>query len=846
MAHHPDLRRPAIAPLALALLLVLPVAHAQDSGLGVDLHFGDTLDPSGGTALLGCDPDGATWLSSVRKRNPTGFLYACVPDGPQPHGEGDWKMAGSVGFGWLHVTGDHDNMHWQRFSYIDDGGFHLAGNLQLVNPGDGRYVDVRLSHLGSDSQTLRVVAGRAGQYRLQGFVRSQANVTSGNARSIWNGVGSNHLTLKAPLVPAGSTPAQVAAVSAAQPEQALVVVRDKQGVGMSYLLNPQWTLFGNLSHETRNGARPFGGPFFFNFPFPSNGGIYEIPRPIDDSTVNVNGGARFAGNVWRMEFTYSGSFFRHENAGFDYEVPYALRPVVPGLTTPALTQGSFAYEPDNDYHAFSANLTRRLAWNGDLSVTASASRMRQNDELLPPIGCTGQFGISVIPGAMQNCADWNTTDALSRKRADLAINSQLADATLVLQPSRAVTLRGNLKFQRNDYAGTYFAYNPLTGQWGYPAENGSQGSVVPGESGIWDPILAPGNFTRIRNLPLDNETRSASFGADWRLGPSNTLSASYAFDRMERTHREVAQSDDHTLKLGWTNRSLDWLTLRANYVYLRRTGSEYEFDPYEFTFSGSLPGYVPPPGGNAAHTVAQLRKYDVGERTQHKADLMATVILPRNMSLYASLRGNRNDYDAELGRRDYDTFSGSLRWAWQPPGNRMAVNAWYGHDRATLDTANVNDGGTLPDPNLGGPTYPLANRWWMNDRQRNHSAGANWVYRAGRFTFNADWNWLYSRGTTRYRYASPGALANPAQAPLLNGRFPDMVHRTNALTLGMHVAINDRLGLRLFDTYQRGNSFDWHYLGFENGQVYDHRVYTDGGPEAYSVNMIGAMLEVKL
>ena len=53
MAHHPDLRRPAIAPLALALLLALPVAHAQDSGLGVDLHFGDTLDPSGGTALLG-------------------------------------------------------------------------------------------------------------------------------------------------------------------------------------------------------------------------------------------------------------------------------------------------------------------------------------------------------------------------------------------------------------------------------------------------------------------------------------------------------------------------------------------------------------------------------------------------------------------------------------------------------------------------------------------------------------------------------------------------------------------------------------------------------------------------
>ena len=41
-----------------------------------------------------------------------------------------------------------------------------------------------------------------------------------------------------------------------------------------------------------------------------------------------------------------------------------------------------------------------------------------------------------------------------------------------------------LKQTHPDYDGTYWAFNPLTGQWGYPSENGSQGSVVPGEAGI--------------------------------------------------------------------------------------------------------------------------------------------------------------------------------------------------------------------------------------------------------------------------------------------------------------------------------------------------------------------------
>ena len=834
-----------LATLAIALSFAA-AAQAQDSGLGTDLQFGNVLDING-MGSFGCEKDGMSWLHAGSRRTPTGFLYPCAVDWPElkPSSGGEWGYEGSVGLGYLSVSGDENATQWRRFNDLESGVL-FDGRLRMQRAVDGSYFEFRASRINEHNQYYRAVFGRAGKYRVQAFARSTPNVTSGNARSIWDGVGSQHLTLTGGLTAGTSTSADVAAVSAAQPERILRVVRDKQGVGINYLINHRWTAYFNASHEKREGARPFGGPFFFNYPFPANGGIYEIPRPIDDSTVNVNGGARFVGNLWRMDFSYSGSFFRNSFNGFDYEVPFGLWSVVPGLVPPARTMGEFSYEPDNTSHQLRATLTRKLPWNGQFTVNTSLGTTRQDENLLAPMNCQGQFGIPMpVPGFLFDCADWNTTAALSRPSADLAINTQRLDARAVFQPSTALTVRTHAKYHREDYSGTYFAYNPLTGQWGYVAENGSQGSVVPGESGIWDPVLSPDVVTRVRNLPLDKETREFSMGADWRPDNRNTFGATYTHTAIKRANREVATTRDDSLGLSWSNRALEWLTFRANYTYLDRGGSNYYYDPYEFTFSTDLPGFQEPAGGVSAHTVAALRKYDVASRTQHKLDLMATFVLPRDMTLYASARADRNDYDAEIGRQKYDTLGASLQWEWQP-SSATTTSAWYGYDRSKLGFANVNDAAPGPNPDLGGPTYPEANRWWMDDTQRNHYAGANLKQAIGRTMLDAAWNWTDSRGITRYRFNGPGALVSPAMAATAAGRFPPMIYRSNALSLGLTIPLNPRVRMRLFDTYERGRMSDWHYLGFEDSQVFDHRVYLDGGPGDYNVNMVGVTVEVSL
>lgn len=835
--------------VAAALFLAPNLARAQDSGTGIDFQFGSKLDPEG-NGQPACDERGASWLRGERHRTPTGALYACPPARPMT-GE-EWLHSGTISFGWLATGGDTDNMHWLRYNGWDESFILGFFQFEFLRPADGSYVDVRGSWLDEDNHFVKANVGRAGKYRVEAFGKSQPNVVAGRAKSIWDNLDSPRLTLVAPLVPAGSTPAQVAAASAAAPERVLQVTRDKQGLGVNYTFDKRWTGYFNATSEQREGNRPFGGPFFFNFPFPDNGGVYETPRPIDDSTVNVNGGLRFVGNVWRMDLNYTGSFYRSKYTGWSYENPYALYPVVPGAVSASFQTGNFASEPDNDYHNIRAAFTRKLAMNGELTLAVAGGTMRQNDDLLAPIDCQGTFGIDLTPTGspvnpfLYDCDDWNTTDALSQKTADMRIDTSRADANLVLQPTSAMTLRASAKFSREDYRNVYLAYNPLTGQYGYVAENGAQGSVVPGEMGIYDPIATPSIVTRIRSLPLDKEIHEASLGADWRIDARNTLGATYTYTGLERTNREREQVDDHLVKLTWANRAFDWLTFRANYSYLRQSGDTYNFDPYEFSFSSSLPGFIEDEAAAMPHTVEALRKYDVGSRDQHKFTFISTLIPRHDMSLSATLRGDWNDYDAELGRQNYDTLGATLTWDWQP-SPQSNVSSYVAWDRSKLGIANVNEAATSPaDPLLGGAVYTNEGRWWVDDSQRNRNAGLTFDYDFGRVRIDAGYNWMYSRGMTDYSFASALALAYPDLAALAGSAFPAMTYRINALDVGASFAFGERTSVRVFDRYERGSISDWHYLGLEDGLVLDHRIYLDQGPVDYSSNLVGILLEIRL
>ena len=132
-------------------------------------------------------------------------------------------------------------------------------DLHFERPSDGSYAEVRGSRINDDDQYYQAVYGQAGAYKVQAFIRDMPNILSTDARPIWNGVGSNNLTLPPSLTPGESTSAQVAAVSAATPVQTLQVNRKKEGVNLSGFLTPHWTGYLDVDLRTTRGRSAVRG-----------------------------------------------------------------------------------------------------------------------------------------------------------------------------------------------------------------------------------------------------------------------------------------------------------------------------------------------------------------------------------------------------------------------------------------------------------------------------------------------------------------------------------------------------------------------------------------------------------
>jgi hypothetical protein len=839
-------------------LLAVPMLAWADSGVGVDTWRADKLDPTGGLLTSVIDPNDTSWLEPGAHRSPTGNLYLTPTETPHPDNLSVWQIYGNFDLGYLHTSGEKTELY-DRYTRWPTNGPAFDFDVNGERPSDGSYAELRGSRISAEDQYYEAVYGKAGAYKAEIFVRDMPNVLSTDSKSIWNGVGSNNLTLKEGLVPGGSTPAQVAAVSAASPTITLGTERNKQGLSLSTYLTPHWSVYLNASDEERKGDRPYGGPFFFDFDH-LGGAILETIKPIDDNTVNITAGARYAGSLWRFDFGYSGSIYRDAYLSYDFQQPFILGPpLVPGATASTLTQGQMSMEPNNDYHDLHTTVTRMLPMNGEASLTAGVGEMNQNDNLIPPTNCQGTFGMSsngTFTIGPQNpqlfpCSQWNTTAALSQKSANMLIVTTLTQATLVLQPTSDVSVRGGAKYYREDYRNQYVNYNPENGDYGYVAENGAQAGIVPGDPGFWNATTYPvATDVQYESIPYSWQTIEGYGGADWKFSKHDTVGLTYTFDHYSPAHREVSYVDDHTIKVNWTDKSLNWLTFRFNYTFLKQTGSVYNSDPYAFAFFYNLPGFVPADDTITAWTVDSMRKYDISDRTENKIDLMATVMPRPDMTVTASVRGDWNVYPTEIGRQGYDTTAATLQWEWQPEA-RTNLSLWAAIDHSSMHMANVNDAGAplatdYPNAALGGPTYPLADQWWAADEQRNWTGGAALTHYFRDVRLDFSWNYLSARGITSYTYAGTGAMTFPYTPAEAGNQFPAMTYVVNSLTMSLTVPLSDRASLRFYDYYEHGQVSDWHYAGFNNTLVYGNRVYTDAGPQGYNTNVVGLFVNVKL
>jgi MtrB/PioB family decaheme-associated outer membrane protein len=839
---------------AMAASLLVMQARA-DSAQGTDTVLGNGLNPGGldptvapGNAAVGSfRPSGS--------RTPTGLRYAVPPAYPEPvNGGQGWNYSLSLEAGFWGQDANLANPVFRQYRDWHNGPALNWISFTADNPSEARYLNFSAANVGRRDAFYGLEFGTYNAFRVKAFVNEIPHAL-GSGSSYFQGLGTDRPSLPASLTPGASSLTAVDAADKAGAPYAFQVQRNRAGVRGDWALSGAWKAYTAYTFEQRSGSRPMGGSMFFPIglaPGVAVGGISELAEPIEQQTHDVAAGLQYASGLTQFNLSASVSVFRNADRSLTWQNPFNVGSLGPPNPYAAnLKLGQLALSPDNQAYNIKAEFARALPELRHAHVDASVAlgRMSQNADLLPPSPNTGIGGNA--PYTWNN-AHWNTTAALSRPTSQARIDTVLVNLQLSAVPLDALTVRAKVRYYETRNHTDYTAYNPITQQFGYLAEGGGQGTVVPGESGIFYPGAEAIHY---RSIPFDGSQQNLSLDTDYRLANKTTLTASLERESVLRHHRERARTWDDRFKVSVVDRHFGDGSLRASVEFDRRGGSAYDYDPYAAFYTSSLPGA---PADTVPHTLADLRKFDLADRKQQILNLRWNQPLREDLDLGLTLQHKRIDWGAEfgrVGRQSQSSLNVDLGWS---PSEGTTGYAYYSAERSRIAQANVNDNAanTNGSANYGGTVYLTQDAWNAVSRDRSEVLGLGLKTRVQKQVV-LDLGYTLTRSTTRigYGYADAGGavLGTPgAVLPDIGQGFPDMTYRLHALQGSLLVPVSKKISWRLVARYEQMKIADWHYTGLAAGALPSNAggvlpvTYIDRGPSDYRATVIGIFFQYAL
>ncbi|TCT22013.1 MtrB/PioB family outer membrane beta-barrel protein [Thiobaca trueperi] len=731
--------------VSAALAQMTAGAARADSAVGVDTMLGNALNPYSLRTIPARDPE---VLDAVQhQRTPSTKLIGwpvVVPTTTTT--DSGWTYFGALELGGMWASGER--AWYNLYKDLPTAGLYLNNfyfKARDMQPGKGYFVEGLGGALGYRDQYSGINVGRYNDWKVKLFYNEIPHTFTTNYRSLWDGVGSDYLTLKT-LTPGGTlvqnpngTPNQAAstdatrtnllnAINAGEGGRDLELVRRKGGISLDKYLSNTWRFYGNYTQEKREGARPFGAVFGGG----GGGGNIEIPESIDYDTHNILGALRYDDGLNNLNLQAQVSLFRNNIDTMTFENPiYALTNTV--LTSPTgtaatavtpgsmFTTGRYDLYPDNDYYNLRAEYGRSLPewFRSRLTATISLSKMKQDDDLIAPTtnDMSGMFinGVSAYN-------NWNTTSALSKQSADAEIDTQLFDIGLTSRPLDKLDVNGKIRYYATDNKTDYQACNPLTGQWGRLINDGSGGAfVIPNATAGNNPLgtlptaydttgcnldaaralgLVPsaGN-TNLTNIPYQYSKTNYELGGIYRLARGQSINGRIEREEYHRDYRERDETWENMVKVGYVNQAMDIGTLRASVEYGRRRGDSYDTDPYKQFYSISL---GPEPTANLTniaswiHNIGSFRKFDLADRDRLALDVRLDLITLHDLDLGISGQYRDMDYpDSDFGRNDHQKLgSATLDLNWQP-SPKLGLYGYYTYQQSTMNQAGIQPNGCI-------------------------------------------------------------------------------------------------------------------------------------------------------
>lgn len=658
-----------------------------------------------------------------------------------------------------------------RYTGLEDEGLFPVVNLDIFRRGawdgsDASYWRLTGNNLGIDSRDLSFEAGRQGSWNFHLGFDQIPHYQLDDTQTIFQGAGSNNLTLPAGWV-AGQTTATMTQLVPNLRTFAIEHERERFDIGGDVNFMSGWNFEVNYNQEQKDGNKTIG------LTMGNSGGnprAIIAPEPVDYETQTIDAVLSFADTTKQFSFGYYGSFFDNGNNSLVWQNPYAT---INGWTTAAQVgyptgQGQMHLEPDNDFHQLNLsggwNFSRSTRLSGDISF----GRGTQDQAFLP-------YTINPLLAA-------TITQPLPVNSLDGEVDTTHIALRFTTMAFDSLALGASYKYDERDNKTHHHEF-----------------VYIGGDSLAQNTAATSGQ--RRFNEPKSWEDQYFKLDANWTATDWLRVNGEARWRTTERPHQEREEIDEDLYTL---NFSVDtggyWNGGLRMSSSDRDGGSDYL--GYITLIGGYAPGYYntlqPFVDGFPFENHPDLRKFNQADRERLDGELYASFAPVEEVSVSASVNYAEDDYDNSiLGLTFSRVSSYNIDVAWAPTAG-ISAYAFASEERYKND----QDGRSF----VGGATRPVSafdpNRVWnvkSRDYVFTYGFGVNSKFLEDKLTVGLDW----------VDSAADSDVLTTVAAGLTRADLPTSESDLTSASLYGDYAWRRNLVFRLRVAYEEFDSTDW-------------------------------------
>jgi MtrB/PioB family decaheme-associated outer membrane protein len=639
---------------------------------------------------------------------------------------------------------------YYEYSTIKPGPF-LDGHI-AAGTNNGLYqFDLWAKNVGYSDQSYLAELSKAGTHYLTLGWDQTPHVYSTSARTLYNGVGTNALTL-----PAGVGSQLYTALGAGPPfpntlgagdavnvktaiddnvhRTDIGIRRDTASVDYRWTPTDSWDIKANYSNMHRTGTQVDGVVMSWS----SSGVAAEAPRPVNDTTHNFGLNGEYAGmSPWGKRFNfklaYNGSVYKDGYDSYTVQNPFcqdsgglSACPVFADGDRNSYNFARMGLWPSNQANAFTATLGAELPFKSRYMGTMSYTMMRQNQDFLP-------FTIN------SNLAPLDSTSALPALSLNGAINTLLSNNVLTTQITP--NLKSKLSYR-------YYDYDNNTPEILFPDYVGAD-------------IASPTEIAAVRSLSISYTRQNAGAELNWRPTRQWNVGAAYGWERYDRRRQDVDVTNENSGKIYADWKPTDGITARASWLYSQRRYGTYDYLGFV--------GNVQWPGPDTAFYSTSYRQFFLDNRDRNIGKFSVAVNLAPNFVVTPTVGWRNDDFNlnraTEVGLLHNNSWNAGVEAAYLVSPDTRLLFSYMRERRSQLIASCGNN--VLPSAScdaIGAQNYYTAD---VRDNVNTFIVAADHALIPNKLDLKL--GYTFSRAVN----SQPLVFAN-GTGPAAGGQFPDV------------------------------------------------------------------------